>query len=54
MILSKLEEKLVKEIKRGLTEQDKTFLLSIKSGAPDWSIYSFEYFPAVQSGNSKT
>ena len=41
-------EKLVKEIKRGLTEQDKTFLLSIKSGAPDWSIYNFEYFPAVQ------
>ena len=41
-------EKLVKEIKRRLSEQDKTFLLSIKSVTPDWSIYNFEHFPAVQ------
>ncbi len=41
-------EKLIKEINRKLTKQDKTFLLSIKSITPDWSIYNFEHFPAVQ------
>ena len=41
-------EKVVKEIKRRLTEQDKIFLLSIKNVTPDWSIYNFEHFPAVQ------
>ena len=31
-----------------LTEKDREFLLSIKNVTPDWSIYDFERFPAVQ------
>lgn len=27
---------------------DKNFLLSIEEGKPDWSIYNFQDFPAVQ------
>lgn len=41
-------EKLVETINSGLTSEDKTFLLSIKSLHPEWSIYDFERFPAVQ------
>ena len=41
-------ENLVKEIQKTLTDQDKTFLLSIKNITPDWSIYNFEHFPAVK------
>ena len=41
-------KKLVQEIKIRLTEQDKIFLLGIKSVTPDWSVYNFGHFPAVQ------
>ncbi len=41
-------EKLVKVVHAGLTDQDKAFLLSVKNVTPDWSIYDFERFPAVQ------
>ncbi len=41
-------ENLIKEIKSTLTDQDKSFLLSIKGISPDWSIYNFEHFPAVK------
>jgi len=41
-------EKLINTIHQNLTEQDKAFLLSVKNLAPDWSIYDFEKFPAVQ------
>lgn len=40
--------KLVETIKDNLTKEDKTFLLSFKNCMPDWSIYDFEQFPAVQ------
>ncbi len=41
-------EQLVKTINQGLTDTDKEFLLSVKNCEPDWSIYDFERFPAVQ------
>lgn len=41
-------EQLVKTINQGLTDTDKKFLLSVKNCEPDWSIYDFERFPAVQ------
>lgn len=41
-------EKLVKVIHACLTDKDKEFLLSVKNATPDWSIYDFERFPAVQ------
>lgn len=41
-------EHLVKTVNQSLTETDKKFLLSVKNCAPDWSIYNFERFPAVQ------
>lgn len=41
-------EQLVKTVNQGLTETDKKFLLSVKNCEPDWSIYDFERFPAVQ------
>jgi predicted nucleotidyltransferase component of viral defense system len=41
-------EKLIKVVHAGLTDQDKEFLLSVKNVTPDWSIYDFERFPAVQ------
>jgi hypothetical protein len=39
---------LVQAINKGLTQKDKDFLLSVKNCEPDWSIYNFERFPAVQ------
>ncbi len=41
-------EKLVKVIHENLTDKDKEFLLSVKNVTPDWGIYDFERFPAVQ------
>lgn len=41
-------EHLVKTVNQCLTETDKKFLLSVKNCEPDWSIYDFERFPAVQ------
>ena len=41
-------EQMVKTINQGLTEIDKKFLLSVKNCEPDWSIYDFERFPAIQ------
>lgn len=38
---------LIKTIHESLTEEDKSFLLSVKSLNPDWGIYDFEKFPAV-------
>ena len=43
-----IREKLVKVIHENLTDKDKEFLLSVKNVTPDWSIYDFERFPAVQ------
>lgn len=41
-------EKLVKTIHASLTDKDRTFILSLKNLTPDWSIYDFKRFPAVQ------
>tara|TARA_R110002073_G_scaffold54994_5_gene141224 strand:- start:434 stop:976 length:543 start_codon:yes stop_codon:yes gene_type:complete len=43
-----VREQLVKVINEKLTGKDKEFLLSIKRVEPDWSIYDFERYPAVQ------
>jgi len=43
-----IREKLVKIIHQRLTKQDKEFLLNIKNLTPDWSLYDFEKFPAIQ------
>src|SRR5690554_2228016 len=39
---------LIKTIHQSLTVGDKDFLMSIEKGKPDWSIYGFNDFPAVQ------
>lgn len=39
---------LFKTISKSLTKEDKDFLLSFKSCEPDWRIYNFERFPAIQ------
>lgn len=41
-------EKLVSRVGELLTEEDKQFILGFKRGEPDWSVYDFERFPAVQ------
>jgi len=41
-------DELISVVRNGLSELDKAFLLSLKSGQPDWSIYDFQRFPAVQ------
>ena len=41
-------ENLVKAINKSLTREDKDFLLSVKRCEPNWSIYDFKRFPAVQ------
>lgn len=39
---------LIDKIHQSLTADDKKFLISIEEGSPDWSIYDFKNFPAVQ------
>lgn len=44
-------EQLVKLINKGLTDKERHFLMSIKSGIPDWSlmdIKNIEQLPAIQ------
>jgi hypothetical protein len=41
-------ERLIETIHASLTDEDKAFLLSVKNVEPDWGIYDFEKFPAVQ------
>lgn len=43
-----IRKQLVETIHKGLTERDKEFLLGVKNCDPDWSIYDFKRFPAVQ------
>ncbi|MDD3701385.1 MAG: nucleotidyl transferase AbiEii/AbiGii toxin family protein [Bacteroidales bacterium] len=40
--------RLIRTIRQSLTDEDKRFLLRIEMGEPDWSIYNFNEFPAVQ------
>lgn len=39
---------LVKAMRASITSKDKEFLLSVHNVTPDWSIYDYERFPAVQ------
>jgi predicted nucleotidyltransferase component of viral defense system len=39
---------LIDTVKAKLTEYDREFLLSVKALTPDWGIYNFERFSAVQ------
>ena len=39
---------LVKAIHQSLAPKDKEFLLGVHDVSPDWSIYNYERFPAVQ------
>jgi len=39
---------LVKAMRAAVTSKDKEFLLSMHNVTPDWSIYDYERFPAVQ------
>lgn len=41
-------DQLIETIHQNLNGQDKAFLLSVKNLKPDWSLYDFERFPAVQ------
>lgn len=41
-------EKLLGAIHGSLTDKDRAFVLGVKSLTPDWSVYDFERFPAVQ------
>src|SRR5690554_467891 len=40
--------RLIETIHQSLTAKDKSFLLSFSNLTPDWRIYDFERFPAVQ------
>lgn len=42
-----VREKLIATIHGKLTDKDKEFLLSVKNGVPDWSVYDFQRFPSV-------
>ena len=39
---------LIKTVNESLNEEDKTFLMSVIGLEPDWEIYAFEKFPAIQ------
>jgi len=41
-------ELLIQKIQTVLNTEDKKFLLSIENGTPDWEVYDFSIFPAVQ------
>ncbi|MDQ3802139.1 MAG: nucleotidyl transferase AbiEii/AbiGii toxin family protein [Acidobacteriota bacterium] len=43
----RVREKLIETIHWSLTAEDKRFLLSVKALQPDWSVYDFARFPAV-------
>ncbi|TGV02129.1 nucleotidyl transferase AbiEii/AbiGii toxin family protein [Flavivirga rizhaonensis] len=44
----KTREALIHTIRQNLIAEDKEFLLSFSNLTPNWSIYDFEKFPAVQ------
>ena len=44
----KIRVKLIDTMQQSLTAKDKEFLISFSNLTPNWSIYNFERFPAVQ------
>lgn len=43
----RVRQKLVETIHENLTDKDKGFLLSVKSGTPNWGVYDFQHFPSI-------
>ncbi len=43
-----IRKQLLETINKGLTDRDREFLLGVKNCDPDWNIYDFKRFPAVQ------
>ncbi|TAN00417.1 MAG: nucleotidyl transferase AbiEii/AbiGii toxin family protein [Chitinophagaceae bacterium] len=43
-----VRNELIITVQKSLTDYDKQFLLSVKGLKPDWSVYPFQRFPAVQ------
>lgn len=43
-----VRKELIETVRQNLTAKDKRFLLGFNNLTPDWSIYDFERFPAVQ------
>lgn len=43
-----IRDELIQTIHHSFTDADRAFLLSVKELNPDWSIYDFERFPAIQ------
>ncbi|MBN4075282.1 nucleotidyl transferase AbiEii/AbiGii toxin family protein [Gammaproteobacteria bacterium AH-315-E17] len=41
-------DNLIQEVNEALTEEDKAFLLGVKTLKPDWAVYPFERFPSVK------
>ena len=41
-------EKLIEVVRKELTESDKNFIINFEKASPDWSVYDFEKFPAIQ------
>lgn len=41
-------KKLIEVVQVGLTKSDKKFIINFKNASPDWSVYYFEKFPAIQ------
>lgn len=41
-------ESLVRAVKNRLTQEDKDFIFGFKCLEPDWNMYDFEGFPAIQ------
>jgi len=49
--LEKVRERLISQVQAGLTDKHKEFLVSFKSGEPEWSLLTLEgveHLPAVQ------
>jgi len=44
----KTRAKLIDTIRQNLTAKDKKFLISFSNLTPDWNVYDFKRFPAVQ------
>jgi predicted nucleotidyltransferase component of viral defense system len=42
-----VREKIVETIHENLSSRDRSFLLGVKNGTPDWSVYDFQLFPSI-------
>ena len=44
----KIRYNLLQIIRKEMTEKDKQFIMSFKRCEPDWTLYNFQHFPAIQ------